>query len=62
MKILTLLLAVTLWSVWYFDLTDTSTNLYLNPVSFLGLVFGAWFLLGTYKLVKKIVIKLNQIK
>jgi hypothetical protein len=53
MKILTLLLAVTLWSVWYFDLTDTSTNLYLNPVSFLGLVFVAWFLLGTYKLVKK---------
>ena len=62
MKILTLLLAVTLWSVWYFDLTDTSTNLYLNPMSFLGLVIVTWFLLGAYKLVRKIVTKLNQIK
>jgi len=59
MKILTLLLAVTLWSVWYFDLTDTSTNLYLNPVSFLGLVFTIWSLLGVYKLVRKIITKLN---
>ena len=58
MKILTLLLAVTMWSIWYFDLTDTSTNLYLNPMSFLGLVIVTWFLLGAYKLVKK----LNQIK
>jgi len=58
MKILTLLLAVTMWSIWYFDLTDTSTNLYLNPMSFLGLVVVTWFLLGAYKLVKK----LNQIK
>ena len=59
MKILTLLLAVTLWSVWYFDLTDTSTNLYLNPMSFLGLVFITWSLLGVYKLVRKIITKLN---
>jgi len=59
MKILTLLLAVTLWSVWYFDLTDTSTNLYLNPMSFLGFVFVTWFLLGAYKLVRKIITKLN---
>tara|TARA_B110000483_G_scaffold27959_1_gene33854 strand:+ start:1036 stop:1224 length:189 start_codon:yes stop_codon:yes gene_type:complete len=62
MKILTLLLAVTMWSIWYFDLTDTSTNLYLNPMSFLGLVIVTWFLLGAYKLVRKIVTKLNQIK
>ena len=58
MKILTLLLAVTMWSIWYFDLTDTSTNLYLNPMSFLGLVIVTWLSLGAYKLVKK----LNQIK
>ncbi len=59
MKILTLLLAVTMWSIWYFDLTDTSTNLYLNPMSFLGFVFVTWFLLGAYKLVRKIITKLN---
>jgi len=59
MKILTLLLAVTMWSIWYFDLTDTSTNLYLNPMSFLGLVFTTWSLLGVYKLVRKIITKLN---
>ena len=59
MKILTLLLAVTMWSIWYFDLTDTSTNLYLNPMSFLGLVIVTWFLLGAYKLVRKIITKLN---
>lgn len=59
MKILTLLLAVTMWSIWYFDLTDTSTNLYLNPISFLGLVFITWSLLGVYKLVRKIITKLN---
>lgn len=58
MKKLTLLLVVTVLSIKYFDLTDTTTNLYLNPVSFLGFVFVAWLSLGTYKLVRK----LNQIK
>jgi len=58
MKKLTLLLVVTVLSIKYFDLTDTTTNLYLNPVSFLGFVFVAWLSLGAYKLVEK----LNQIK
>ena len=60
MKKLTLMLVVTLFIVNYFALFDTTTNLYLNPVSFLGLVVTTWFVLGTYKLVKLITIKLNH--
>jgi len=58
MKKLTLLLVVTASSILYFDLADIGTNLYLNPVSFLGFVTVAWLSLSVYKLVKK----LNQIK
>ena len=60
MKKLTMLLVVCLVAVNLIPL-DTATNLYLNPVSFLGLVLVAWFLLGTYKLAKSIInkIKLN---
>ena len=58
MKKLTLLLVVTVSSILYFDLADTTNNLYINPVSFLGFVTVAWLSLGVYKLVKK----LNQIK
>ena len=54
---LTILLLTTFFVVKYFDLTDTATNLYINPVSFLGLVIVTWFLLATYKLAKKIVDK-----
>jgi len=60
MKKLTLMLVVTLFIVNYFALFDTTTNLYLNPVSFLGLVVTTWFGLGTYKLAKLITIKLNK--
>jgi len=54
MKKLTALLVLTLIIIKYGTTLDTTTNLYLNPVSFLGLVIVAWFSLGTYKLVKKI--------
>jgi hypothetical protein len=59
MKKLTLLLVVTLFSVKYFELTDSTTNLYLNPVSFLGLIITLWFTLGTYKLAKKLITKIK---
>jgi hypothetical protein len=60
MKKLTLLLVVTLFSVKYFELTDSTTNLYLNPVSFLGLIITLWFTLGTYKLAKKLITKIKS--
>jgi hypothetical protein len=59
MKKLTLLLVVTLFSINYFELTDSTTNLYLNPVSFLGLIITLWFTLGTYKLAKKLITKIK---
>ena len=55
MKKLTVLLVLTLLVVNYGITIDTDTNPYINPVSFLGLVMVSWFLLGTYKLVKKII-------
>jgi hypothetical protein len=60
MKKLTMLLVVCLVAVNLLPF-DTATNLYLNPVSFLGLVLVAWFSLGTCKLAKSIInkIKLN---
>ena len=60
MKKLTLLLVVTLFSVKYFELTDSTTNLYLNPVSFLGLIITLWLTLGTYKLAKKLITKIKS--
>lgn len=57
MKKLTILLLATFFVVKRFELTDTTTNLYINPISFLGLVIVACFLLATYNLVKKIVDK-----
>jgi hypothetical protein len=57
MKKLTILLLATFFVVKHFELTDTTTNLYINPISFLGLVIVACFLLATYNLVKKIVDK-----
>ena len=59
MKKLTLVLVVTLFIVNYFALFDTTTNLYLNPVSFLGLIVTTWFGLGTYKLAKLIITKIK---
>ena len=59
MKKLTLVLVVTLFIVNYFALFNTTTNLYLNPVSFLGLVVTTWFGLGTYKLAKLIITKIK---
>jgi len=59
MKKLTLVLVVTLFIVNYFALFDTTTNLYLNPVSFLGLIVTTWFGLGTYKLAKLITTKIK---
>jgi len=59
MKKLTLLLVVTLFSINYFELTDSTTNLYLKPVSFLGLIITLWFTLGTYKLAKKLITKIK---
>ena len=59
MKKLTLVLVVTLFIVNYFALFNTTTNLYLNPVSFLGLIVTTWFGLGTYKLAKLITTKIK---
>ena len=59
MKKLTLVLVVTLFIVNYVALFDTTTNLYLNPVSFLGLIVTTWFGLGTYKLAKLITTKIK---
>jgi hypothetical protein len=61
MKKLTILLLATFFVVKHFELTDTTTNLYINPISFLGLVIVACFLLATYNLVKKIVDKLGPL-
>jgi hypothetical protein len=60
MKKLTALLVLTLFVVNYIIPFDTTTNLYLNPISFLGFVVTSWFLLGTYKLAQKLKQQINN--
>ena len=51
---------LTLFVVNYIIPFDTTTNLYLNPISFLGFVVTSWFLLGTYKLAQKLKQQINN--